>query len=103
MREHTVELVLGLLAALGGGGWAGIWFGARRARADIGRTEADTASELVDTALKLLDPYRAQIERQDEAIRRLHHRVDLLGAHVDQLEQFIANAGLQVPPRPIGG
>ncbi len=103
--------ILFQLAGLAGAAaTGGVWFGARRARAEIRKTNADadvsaaSATEsLVDTALKLIEPYRDQLTTQAASIQRLHSRVDLLWRHVGDLETIIRDAGITPPQRPTQG
>lgn len=96
-----------LVAVVGASSTAGSWYGRRRARAELERSDAGTAQMLVTTALQLLKPYEARIDslelRDGErrvTVRRLHNRVDSLERHVAKLEAELARAGVEIPPRP---
>jgi hypothetical protein len=94
--------VTGLLSASIGG-----YVAVRKMSSEIGKTGAETnaveataTGTVVDAALRLLEPYVAQIERQEVGLSALRVRVDLLESHVSTLEVRLRDAALEVPPRP---
>lgn len=101
-----VSILLGLI----GGGLSaalGAIVAIRRVRSEIKRNEAEAlvgeataSSTVVDAAIRLLEPYKAQMDRQELGLASLRTRVVSLERHVAILEAQIRAAGGTPPPRP---